>query len=164
MAVALVVAACAGTAPSGASETSRSIPFTQAPCTNGAPVDAYRGYCATFSGANTYFGLYGPGFPTPAGWGLCASAAALGGGYPSPGYGYVPSGSPAGIDGAQLGAFGYALSSAQASGWIVAGRRGRYTADQLGAAIKLVYDHLAWGPRIPPRTPAPRGRSTICGL
>ena len=149
MAVALVVAACAGTAPSGASETSRSIPFTQAPCTNGAPVDAYRGYCATFSGANTYFGLYGPGFPTPAGWGLCASAAALGGGYPSPGYGYVPSGSPAGIDSAQLGAFGYALSSAQASGWIVAGRRGRYTADQLGAAIKLVYDHLAWGAPYP---------------
>ena len=69
-------------------------PAVQARCSSGAPAFAYRGYCATFDAHTTYYGLYGLGFPTASGWGICSERPASGGAYPRPGYGYVRTGAP----------------------------------------------------------------------
>ena len=115
-----------------------------AACSSGNPPFPYHGFCATYSGANTFYGTYGPGFPTPTGFGLCANSAAGGGGYPAPGYRYGISGAPAGANLSQRFALGYALSEFEALGRF-GGSPGRFTADQAAVAAKLVYDSVAWG-------------------
>lgn len=112
---------------------------------NGAAPYPYRGYCATFDGMNTYYGLYGLGFPTEIGWGICSALPASGGDYPEPAYDYAPVGPPAGVRTLHLAALGYALSDVGWRGWIRNGRPGHFSAEQLGAAVKLVYDNEAWG-------------------
>ena len=118
-------------------------------CTAGSPAHPYRGYCATFNGRNTFYGLYGPGFPTPAGWGVCALSPLIGGKYPSPKFRYAISGPPSGAGTSRFSALGYALSEAQNLGWVTNGRPGRFTANQMGAAAKIVYDNVAWGSALP---------------
>ena len=81
-----------------------------APCSSGGPTNPFHGYCATYGGRNTFYGSYGLGFPTPTGWGFCAENAATGGDYPSPSFGYSPSGAPPGADTANDNALGFALS------------------------------------------------------
>lgn len=114
-----------------------------APCTAGPPPDPYHGFCATYDGRNTFYGTYGPGFPTNLGWAFCAENAAEGGAYPDPSYGYVPSGAPAGADTAGLGPLGFALSQADADGWW-SGEAGQFTADQMAVAGKLFVDQVLW--------------------
>ncbi len=119
-----------------------------APCSAGNPPAPYRGFCGTFGGANTWFGSYGLGFPTPLGWGLCAFRAGGGGYYPSPTYAYVLTGPPAGGDTSSMDALGFAMSQATVSGFWD-GKPGAFTADQAAVAAKLLYDQLVW------HTPAP---------
>jgi len=138
--------AVAGTVRSNTAQP-RVSPTTQ--CTTGAPSDGYEGYCATFDGKNTYYGLYGLGFPTANGWGLCAGSPSLNGYYPMPAFDYVASGAPSGAATAGFAALGYALSTEQSLGRISSGRSGLYTANQMGAAAKIVYDHVAWGSAYP---------------
>jgi hypothetical protein len=123
-----------------------------APCTVGGPPYPFAGFCATYSGANTWYGSYGPGFPTAEGWGFCAEAAASGGDYPAPSYSYQPSSAPAGADTAQGGALGFAFSEAQALGsW--GGETGQFTADQVAVAGKLLYDAVIWASPVPAMDP-----------
>ena len=114
-----------------------------APCTAGAPPDPFRGFCATYNGANTWFGSYGPGFPTSPGWAFCAEPPASGSPYPSPSYSYQLSGPPAGADTTHLAELGYAFSTATVQGFWD-GAAGAFTADQAAAAGKLLYDDVAW--------------------
>src|ERR1700722_13127850 len=67
-----------------------------APCSVGGPPFPFHGFCATYSGDNTWYGSYGPCFPTDEGWGFCADPPASGGDYPAPDYEYVPSSAPRG--------------------------------------------------------------------
>jgi hypothetical protein len=145
--LALSVALPSGIATAGTVRANATHPRTSATseCTKGAPSDGYAGYCATLDGKNTWFGLYGLGFPSINGWGLCADSPSLDGNYPMPAYDYVTSGSPNGAATAGFAALGYALSSEQALGRIASGRAGLYSASQLGAAAKIVYNHVAWG-------------------
>jgi len=123
-----------------------------APCSVGGPPDPFHGFCGTFGGRNTFYGSYGPGFPTALGWGFCAENAATGGLYPDPSYDYVPSGAPAGADTADLDPLGYALSQAQANGWWTFGT-GTATANAFAAAGKILYDNVVWGQGIPSMSP-----------
>jgi len=123
-----------------------------APCSTGGPPFPYHGFCATYSGANTWYGSYGPGFPTAQGWAFCADPPASGGDYPVPGYGYVPGGAPPGASTASLGPLGFAFGQAQAVGWWD-GSPGQFTADQAAAAGKLLYDALVWGSPVPAMDP-----------
>jgi len=123
-----------------------------APCTVGPPPFPFAGFCATYSGANTWYGSYGPGFPTPQGWAFCANPPASGGFYPAPDYDYAPSSPPAGADDAYDNALGFAFGEAQAEGWW-GGSVGRFTADQAAVAGKLLYDAVVWGDPIPPMDP-----------
>ena len=123
-----------------------------APCTVGGPPFPFQGFCATYSGANTFYGSYGPGFPTDEGWGFCAEAPASGGDYPAPDYDYVPSGPPAGADTDSAAALGFAFSETQALGWW-GGSTGQFTADQAAVAGKLLYDALVWGSPVPSMDP-----------
>jgi hypothetical protein len=123
-----------------------------APCSAGAPPFAFRGFCATYSGHNTFYGSYGPGFPTPLGWALCAFRAGGGGSYPAPGYGYVLTGPPSGVDTSALDPLGYAFSRADAEGFWN-GIPGRFTADQAAVAAKLLYDAVAWHMSVPTMDP-----------
>ncbi len=118
-----------------------------APCTAGPPPDPYRGYCATYGGANTYFGSYGLGFPTPLGWGMCAWPAGSGGAYPSPFYNYALTDPPTGADTRDLMAFGFAMSEAVVTGFWAG--NGSFNADQAAVAAKLYYDALAWHTPLP---------------
>ena len=123
-----------------------------APCAAGNPPYPYRGFCATYNGANTFFGSYGPGFPTPLGWGICAFRAGAGGSYPAPGYGYLLTDPPVGGDPAWFGALGYGFSEASvALYWD--GKAGAYTADQAAVAAKLLYDVLVWHTAVPQMDP-----------
>lgn len=123
-----------------------------APCTVGGPPYPFAGFCATYSGANTWYGSYGPGFPTPEGWGFCADPPASGGDYPAPDYGYEPAPAPAGADSSASGALGFAFSEAQALGsW--GGQAGQFTADQAAVAGKLLYDAVFWGSPVPAMDP-----------
>ena len=115
-----------------------------APCSAGMPPSPYRGFCATYNGANTWFGSYGLGFPTPLGWALCAFRAGGGGSYPSPSYSYVLTGAPGGASTSMTGPLGFAFSEADAMGFW-GGRPGSFSADQAAVAAKLLYDALVWG-------------------
>ena len=118
-----------------------------APCSSGTPGFAFHGSCATYNGANTYYGSYGPGFPTPLGWALCAWAPATGGWYPAPSYGYVLGDQPPAIDASGLSALGYAFSQ-----WSVDGLWNgalAWSADDAAVAAKLLYDSAAWHVPVP---------------
>ncbi len=123
-----------------------------APCSVGGPPFPFAGFCATYSGANTWYGSYGPGFPTAEGWGLCADPPASGGDYPAPDYAYQPSSAPNGADTAQSGPLGFAFSEAQALGWW-GGASGQFTADQAAVAGKLLYDAVVWSSPVPAMDP-----------
>jgi hypothetical protein len=114
-----------------------------APCSAGPPPFPFAGFCATYAGRNTWYGTYGPGFPTAEGWALCAENAATGGFYPAPGYDYVPSGAPPGAGG-DWNALGFAFSEAAAfNDWN--GQFGQFTADEFAVGAKLIYDSVVWG-------------------
>jgi hypothetical protein len=123
-----------------------------APCTVGGPPFPFAGFCATYSGDNTWYGSYGPGFPTDQGWGFCADPPASGGDYPAPGYDYVASSAPAGAITGQVGALGFAFSEAEADGWWE-GLTGQFTADQAAVAGKLLYDAVVWASPVPAMDP-----------
>jgi hypothetical protein len=123
-----------------------------APCTVGGPPYPFHGFCATYAGDNTWFGSYGPGFPTGQGWAFCADPPASGGDYPAPQYDYVPSGPPAGAEIGQVGPLGFAFSEAQANGWW-GGSPGQFTSDQAAVAGKLLYDALIWSSPVPSMDP-----------
>ena len=123
-----------------------------APCSVGGPPFPSAGFCATYSGANTWYGSYGPGFPTDEGWGFCADPPASGGDYPAPAYDYRPAGAPAGADTSEDGALGFAFSEAQALGWW-GGSPGTFTADQAAVAGKLLYDSVVWASPVPAMDP-----------
>jgi len=123
-----------------------------APCSVGGPPFPFRGFCATYSNANTWYGSYGPGFPTDEGWAFCADPPASGGFYPAPDYDYVASGPPSGADTASAPALGFAFSEAEAMGWWD-GSVGQFTADQAAVAGKLLYDALVWGSPVPSMDP-----------
>ncbi len=127
----------------------RTIPASAADglqaCSVGPPPNPWRGACGTFNGYNTYYGLDGLGFPTPLGWGMCAMRPASGSGYPSPGYRYAPSAAPSGSNLSRNNQLGWAFSQAQALGWWVNGRAGRFSANEIGVAAKLLYDNVVWG-------------------
>ena len=114
-----------------------------APCSTGSPPFAFAGFCATYAGDNTWYGTYGPGFPTAQGWALCANRPASGESYPAPGYHYVPGGAPAGAGG-DWNALGFAFSEGQGNGYW-SGQVGEYTSNQAAAAAKLLYDQVVWG-------------------
>ena len=118
-----------------------------APCSAGNPPNPLHGMCATYNGANTFYGIYGPGFPTALGWGICAWSPATGGWYPSPSYGYVLSDAPQGIDSGNLAAFGFALSELSSSGFFQGSAS--WSADDAAVAAKLVYDEYAWHTPLP---------------
>ncbi len=122
-----------------------------APCSSGPPPFADAGFCATYSGFNTFYGTYGPGFPTVQGFGLCAEPPASGGDYPAPNYNYVAGAAPLGASG-DWNALGFALSEGQASGYL-SGVAGQFTADQAAAAAKLLFDTVVWGTPVPSMDP-----------
>jgi hypothetical protein len=122
-----------------------------APCSSGPPPFAQAGFCATYSGFNTFYGVYGPGFPTAQGFGLCAEPPASGGDYPAPNYNYTPGGAPAGAGG-DWNALGFALSEGQANGYWN-GLPGQFTADQAAVAAKLLFDTVVWGTPVPSMDP-----------
>ena len=123
-----------------------------APCSVGGPPFPFHGFCATYSGDNTWYGSYGPGFPTDEGWGFCADPPASGGDYPAPVYDYVASSAPAGADTSQTDALGFAFSEAQANGWWD-GSPGQFTDDQAAVAGKLLYDAVVWASPVPAMDP-----------
>ena len=116
------------------------------------PPFPYHGFCATYSGDNTWYGSYGPGFPTDEGWGFCADRPASGGDYPAPVYNYEPTSAPSGADTSQVDALGFAFSEAQANGWWD-GSPGQFTDDQAAAAGKLLYDAVVWASPVPAMDP-----------
>lgn len=152
----IVLAGLLSGQPSGAgqpAEFARPVPADgPAPCTTGPPPLPYAGFCATYSGANTWYGSYGPGFPTPTGWAFCADPPASGGDYPVPAYGYTGSGPPPLADTVDLDPLGFAFSQAQAEGWW-GGSTGQFTADQAAVAGKLLYDTVVWGSPTPAMDP-----------
>ncbi len=115
------------------------------------PPFPYAGFCADYNGDVTWYGTYGPGFPTAQGFGLCAERPASGGGFPAPDYGYTPGAQPAGAGG-DWNALGFAFSQGQAEGWW-GGVAGQFTADQAAAAAKLLYDTVVWGSPVPSMDP-----------
>lgn len=123
-----------------------------APCSVGGPPFPFAGFCATYSGANTWYGTYGPGFPTDEGWGFCADPPASGGDYPAPDYDYTPSGPPPGASTGQASALGFAFSEAEALGWW-GGSPGQFTSDQAAVAGKLLYDAVIWAEPVPAMDP-----------
>jgi hypothetical protein len=123
-----------------------------APCSVGGPPFPFHGFCATYSGDNTWYGSYGPGFPTDEGWGFCADPPASGGDYPAPVYDYAGSSAPAGANTSQAGALGFAFSEAQANGWWD-GSPGQFTDDQAAVAGKLLYDAVVWASPVPAMDP-----------
>lgn len=142
MMVALLLFTCLLPATTSSAHELRDGP---APCAAGPPPYPLAGFCASYHGANTFFGTYGPGFPTATGWGLCAFVAGGGGSYPAPGYDYKLSGPPSGADTAQIGALGYAFSRGLVEGTF-GGVPGSFTADQAAVAAKLLYDDTVWHP------------------
>ncbi|MGH9043652.1 MAG: MSCRAMM family protein, partial [Acidimicrobiales bacterium] len=123
-----------------------------APCSVGGPPYPFQGFCATYSGDNTWYGSYGPGFPTAEGWAFCADPPASGGYYPAPVYDYVGSGPPAGSNTSEASALGFAFSEAQALGWWD-GLNGQFTAAQAAVAGKLLYDSVVWSDPTPGMDP-----------
>jgi hypothetical protein len=118
-----------------------------APCSSGNPPFALAGWCGTYSGANTFYGTYGPGFPTPFGWGLCADPPASGGWYPSPSYGYVLADPPSGASGAFLDAVGFGMSEGTLDNFW--GQNLAWGPNEAAVAAKLYYDALVWNDPLP---------------
>lgn len=118
-------------------------------CTSSDPPYPFHGSCGTFNDHNTFYGSYGPGFPSDMGWGLCAYEAAHGGWYPAPGYNYSKGSAPAGSDSSNFAALGWALSEADRLKWWTNGKAGSFSADDIAVAAKLLYDNVAWGTSIP---------------
>ena len=118
-------------------------------CTSSDPPFPYHGSCGTFNNHNTYYGSYGPGFPSPMGWGFCAFEAAHGGWYPAPGYNYYLGTPPSDIDQTDLKAMGWAMSEAERLGWWDSGNGANFDADDIAVAGKLLYDNVAWGAPLP---------------
>ena len=112
------------------------------PCTGSPPPSGLWGACATYNEATTWYGTYGPGFPSPLGWVLCAWPAASGGWYPAPSYDYQLADQPSGIDPSFLDQLGYALSEAANEGLFA--NVLAWSADDMGQATKLLYDSVAW--------------------
>lgn len=112
------------------------------PCTGGAPTYGLWGACALYNQATTWYGTYGPGFPSQLGWVVCAWPAASGGWYPAPGYDYQLTDRPSGSTSAYLNEYGYALSEAANEG-LFANVLG-WSANDMGQAAKLLYDAVAW--------------------
>ena len=119
------------------------------PCTSSDPPFPFHGSCGTFFNRNTFYGSYGPGFPSPMGWGFCAFEAAHGGWYPAPGYNYALGTPPTGVDSSDFPALGWAISEAQRRGWWSGGTGTTFDADDAAVAGKLLYDHVAWGAALP---------------
>ena len=121
-------------------------------CTAGNPPAPYKGFCANYNGYNTWYGSYGLGFPSAAGWVFCATNPVGGSGdYPYPSYAYQPSSAPLGANATAFGALGFAFSQASASG--VWDGTIQFTANEAAAAGKLLYDHLVWGTAVPSMDP-----------
>lgn len=148
----VVIGATASSAPVWLGGAKPAFADGPAPCSVGGPPFPFAGFCATYSGANTWYGSYGPGFPTDEGWGFCADPPASGGDYPAPDYAYQPSGAPGGADTSGAGPLGFAFSEAQALGWW-GGSPGQFTADQAAVAGKLLYDATLWGSPVPAMDP-----------
>jgi hypothetical protein len=104
-----------------------------------------------YYGVVNWYGSYGRGFPTALGFGLWAERPASGGGFPAPGYGYVPGAQPAGAGG-DWNALGFALSQGQAEGFF-GGGPGQLSPDQAAVAAKLLYDAVIWGTPVPALDP-----------
>ncbi len=113
-------------------------------CTSGNPPAAFKGYCGTYGGINTWYGSYGPGFPGTLGWVLCANRPTNSGSYPSPTYAYVPTAAPSGIRTSGNAALGYVLSEASALGWVAHGLAGQFSANEVGAAMRLLSTQQWW--------------------
>ncbi|MHB1583962.1 MAG: SpaA isopeptide-forming pilin-related protein [Acidimicrobiales bacterium] len=141
--VALLVVPLVGAARGGSPASADGL----APCSVGPPPFPYAGYCGTFDGDNTWYGTYGPNFPTAQGWAFCADPPASGADYPAPRYNYVPGGAPPGAGG-DWNALGFAFSQAQAAGYWN-GAAGQFTRDQVAAAGKFLYDAVVWGTPVP---------------
>lgn len=126
-------------------------PTGPAPCTVPlGPVPVVSGFCGTFESFNggsynTWYGSYGPGFPAPLGWGLCAESPASGRDYPDPAYNYLASPAPNGADTTTMNAVGFAISQAIAQGlWT-----NPSTSNDAAAAAKLFYDVTVWHTDMP---------------
>jgi hypothetical protein len=115
------------------------------------PPFPYEGFCADYNGDTTWYGTYGPGFPTAQGFGLCGDPPASGGDFPAPSYDYVAGGAPVGAGG-DTNALGFAFSQGWAAGWWN-GHTGQFTAAQAAAAAKLLYDTVVWGTPTPSMDP-----------
>ncbi len=115
------------------------------------PPDPGTGFCADYNAESTWYGTYGPGFPTATGFGLCADPPASGGAFPVPAYTYVAGAAPQGAAG-DTNVLGFAFSQGQALGWW-GGVPGLFSADQAGAAAKLLYDAVVWGTPLPAMDP-----------
>jgi hypothetical protein len=115
------------------------------------PAFPYAGFCADYDGDYTWYGTYGPGFPTDQGFGLCADPPASGGGFPAPAYDYSAGPAPSGAGG-DWNALGFAFSEGQANGWWN-GVAGQFTADQAAGAAKILYDTVVWGTPVPAMDP-----------
>jgi hypothetical protein len=126
--------------------------LSQAACSSGTPTSSWHGACDTFNGENTYYGIYGLGFPTPLGWMLCAEPAASGEDYPNPAYDYEPVTSPSFSVGQikTLNNLGWAFSQAQVNGWWQNGDAPSFSSDDVAVAAKLLFDNAAYSTALPP--------------
>lgn len=118
-------------------------------CTSSDPPYPFHGSCGTFNDHNTFYGSYGPGFPSDMGWGFCAYEAAHGGWYPAPGYNYSRGNAPAGADSTDFAALGWAFSEADRLKWWTNGKSGSFDADDIAVVGKLLYDNVVWGAPLP---------------
>ena len=119
-----------------------------APCSVGDPPAPFGGMCATYSGVNTWFGAYGPGFPSATGWGFCADAPSTVHGYPYPGYQYKAASAPTGTAVGEMNPLGYAFSQFSALGYWN-GVKGSFTKDEAFVAADLLYEARAWATPLP---------------
>ncbi len=115
-----------------------------AACSSGNPPSPYKGYCGTYGGKNTWYGTYGLGFPGTLGWVLCANTPSNAGAYPSPSYAYTATTAPAAIRTSGNVALGFALSEAAARGWVTGGNPGQFSANELGAAMRILSTEQWW--------------------
>lgn len=119
-----------------------------APCTAGNPPAPFGGMCATYNGNNTWWGSYGPGFPSAPGWGLCADAPNSAHVYPYPGYQYKASAAPAGTNTGAMNPLGFAFSQFSALGYWN-GVKGSYTKDEAFVAANIFYEAQAFNIALP---------------
>ena len=120
-----------------------------ATCSTGTPPSPYKGYCGTYNGRNGWYGTYGLGFPGTLGWVLCVNDPSHPGSYPHPNYSYVAGSAPSGMNATRAPAVGFAFSEAQARGWVTNGVPGQFTANQLGAAMRILTLNRFWNQPLP---------------